>query len=53
MFSINKKEIFIKNSLKLFLLSISIIYGNENKLFWDGRDWNQIIKKANYNENDN
>tara|TARA_B100000214_G_scaffold238535_2_gene174501 strand:+ start:744 stop:1283 length:540 start_codon:yes stop_codon:yes gene_type:complete len=51
MFSINKKEIFIKNSLKLFLLSISIIYGNENKLFWDGRDWNQIIKKANYNEN--
>ena len=36
----------------LIILSFSIsIYSQENRIFWDGRDWNNIRKKSNYDEN--
>ena len=41
--------------LKLFYYLILILFissearSQENKLFWDGRDWIQVIKSVNYN----
>ena len=34
----------------IYILLNGLIYPQENKLFWDGRDWNKISKKAEYNE---
>ena len=31
-----------------FFVFFSILNGQENKLFWDGKDWNQIIKSVKY-----
>jgi len=32
------------------LLFISASLGQENRLFWDGREWNNIRKTSNYND---
>ena len=37
-------------SIITFLL-INFVSSQENKLFWDGNDWNTIAKKLNYNQN--
>ena len=37
-------------SIITFLL-INFVSSQENKLFWDGNDWNTIEKKLNYNQN--
>ena len=38
----------IQNIL-IFLISIlSICYSQENRLFWDGREWNSIRGKVNF-----
>ena len=34
----------------IYILLNCLIYTQENKLFWDGRDWNKINKKVDYNE---
>ena len=42
----------IKNYLffiLFFILSNNYSTARENKLFWDGLDWNQITKSVNYN----
>lgn len=31
------------------LVLVSLTFGQQNKLFWDGLDWNQIPKNSNYN----
>ena len=31
------------------LVLVSLTSGQQNKLFWDGLDWNQISKSSNYN----
>ena len=49
--NIYKRKSILKYIIIYFFLSVSIIYSNENKLFWDGRDWNQIIKNSNYDVN--
>ena len=35
--------------LFIFLLSM-VCYAQENRLFWDGRDWNRVAKSVNYND---
>ena len=40
-----------KTLQKLILIMIIVIistYGQENRIFWDGREWNKIRKNANY-----
>jgi len=32
------------------LLFMSVLFGQENRLFWDGREWNKIRKTSNYND---
>ena len=38
----------VKNILILLISILSISYSQENRLFWDGRDWNNIRKKVNF-----
>ena len=36
---------------RIFIISISIFYftnAQENRLFWDGREWNSIRKQVKY-----
>ena len=40
----------ISFSIILALYFCSITYANENKLFWDGRDWNRVSKTVGYDE---
>ena len=40
----------ISFSIILALYFCSITYANENKLFWDGRDWNRLSKSVGYDE---
>ena len=49
----NISEMVIKLSYYvIFILSISSeTRARENKLFWDGRDWNQVLKSVDYNSN--
>ena len=35
----------------LLILSIVILNAQENRLFWDGREWNKIRKDVNYVDN--
>ena len=35
--------------LFIFLLS-RVCHAQENRLFWDGRDWNKVAKSVNYND---
>ena len=43
--------------IKLFYYVIFILFissetrARENKLFWDGRDWNQVLKSVDFNSN--
>ena len=38
----------IKNILIFSILILSICSSQENRLFWDGREWNSIREKANF-----
>ena len=38
----------IKNILILFISILSFCFAQENRLFWDGREWNSIRKKVNF-----
>ena len=37
--------------LLLLSLSFNEVFSKDNKLFWDGRDWNRVKKVAEYNTN--
>ena len=46
-FRIIKTKILI-----LWIITIlNVVFSQENKLFWDGRDWNRVKKMADYNIN--
>ena len=45
------KIIGYKALLFLLVLSFNEVLSKDNKLFWDGRDWNRVKKSANYNTN--
>ena len=34
----------------IIFICITILYGQENRLFWDGREWNNIRKNSNYDD---
>ena len=38
----------IKNILILLISILCICFAQENRLFWDGREWNSIRKKSNF-----
>ena len=38
----------VKNILILSISFLAISFSQENRLFWDGREWNNIKKKANF-----
>ncbi len=40
-----------KTLLLLFVLFFDEVFPKDNKLFWDGRDWNRVKKTADYNSN--
>ena len=35
----------------LLVLNFNEVFPKDNKLFWDGRDWNRVKKLADYNTN--
>ena len=45
------KIISYKTLLLLFFLYFDEVFPKDNKLFWDGRDWNRVKKIADYNTN--
>ena len=45
------KTIGYKTLLFLIALYFNEVFPNDNKLFWDGRDWNRVKKIADYNTN--
>ena len=45
------KIIGYKTLLLLFVLFFNEVFPKDNKLFWDGRDWNRVKKIADYNTN--
>ena len=45
------KIIGYKTLLLLFVLFFDEVFSKDNKLFWDGRDWNRVKKIADYNTN--
>ena len=45
------KIIRYKTLLLLLFLYFDEIFPRDNKLFWDGRDWNRVKKIADYNTN--
>jgi len=45
------KIITYKNLLLLFFLYFDEAFPKDNKLFWDGRDWNRVKKTVDYNTN--
>jgi len=36
--------------ITFFLLYLPLLFGQENRLFWDGREWNNIRKTSNYDD---
>ena len=34
----------------LIFICITLLCGQENRLFWDGREWNKIRKRSNYDD---
>ena len=34
----------------IIFICISILSGQENRLFWDGREWNNIRKNSDYDD---
>ena len=47
----SSKIIGHKTLLLLFVLYFDEVFPMDNKLFWDGRDWNRVKKIAAYNTN--
>ena len=45
------KIIGYKTLLLLFVLFFDEVFPKDNKLFWDGKDWNRVKKIADYNTN--
>lgn len=45
------KIIRYKTLLLILFLYFDEIFPRDNKLFWDGRDWNRVKKIADYNTN--
>jgi len=45
------KIIGYKTLLLLFVLFFDEVFPKDNKLFWDGRDWNRVKKIVDYNTN--
>ena len=47
----SSKIIGYKTLLLLYVLYFNEVFPQDNKLFWDGRDWNRVKKMADYNTN--
>ena len=47
----SSKIIGCKTLLLIYVLYFSEVFPKDNKLFWDGRDWNRIKKIIDYNTN--
>ena len=47
----SSKIIGYKTLLLLSVLYFNEVFPQDNKLFWDGRDWNRVKKIADYNTN--
>ena len=47
----SSKIIGYKTLLLLPVLYFNEVFPQDNKLFWDGRDWNRVKKIADYNTN--
>ena len=45
------KIIGYKTLLLLSVLCFDEVFAKDNKLFWDGKDWNRVKKLADYNTN--
>ena len=45
------KIIGYKTLFFLLVLNFNEVFPKDNKLFWDGRDWNRVKKLADYNTN--
>ena len=51
MMSKSFKMIGYKTLFFLLVLNFNEVFPKDNKLFWDGRDWNRVKKLADYNTN--
>jgi len=51
MMSKSFKMIGYKTLLFLLVLYFNEVFPKDNKLFWDGRDWNRVKKLSDYNTN--
>ena len=51
MMSKSFKMLGYKTVFFLLVLNFNEVFPKDNKLFWDGRDWNRVKKLANYNTN--
>ena len=51
MMSKSFKMLGYKTVFFLLILNFNEVFPKDNKLFWDGRDWNRVKKLANYNTN--
>ena len=51
MMSKSFKMLGYKTLFFLLVLNFNEVFPKDNKLFWDGRDWNRVKKLANYNTN--
>jgi len=51
MYNISEMVIKLLYYVIFILLISSETRARENKLFWDGRDWNQVLKSVDYNSN--
>ena len=51
MMSKSFKMLGYKTLFLLLILNFNEVFPKDNKLFWDGRDWNRVKKLANYNTN--
>ena len=40
----------MKQQIIFFLILFSCPVAQENRLFWDGGDWNRVAKSVNYND---
>ena len=47
----SSKVIGYKTLILVFVLFSNEVFSKDNKLFWDGRDWNRVKKIADYNTN--
>ena len=47
----SSKIIAYKTLLLMLILYFNEVFPKDNKLFWDGREWNRVKKLADYNTN--